>query len=136
MYVPHQSLAVDEDRGRVGVHAIELRQLRGRVVTIGDARQQQRVGNVVAVAKAGDCLTRFGNGLELLEHQASCLLVSHDRNFVRAVGNRFWLIEKKKLVELEAPECFFATMGATAGAGAEKPRRRIRLGGARLRRPR
>src|SRR6478672_9984276 len=50
---------------------------------------------------------------ELLEHQASCLLVSHDRNFVRAVGNRFWLIEKKKLVELEGPERFFASIGAT-----------------------
>jgi ATPase subunit of ABC transporter with duplicated ATPase domains len=47
---------------------------------------------------------------ELLE--ASCLLVSHDRNFVRAVGNRFWLIEKKKLVELEGPERFFASIGA------------------------
>ena len=50
---------------------------------------------------------------ELLEHQASCLLVSHDRNFVRAVGNRFWLIENKKLVELEGPEGFFASIGAT-----------------------
>jgi len=50
---------------------------------------------------------------ELLAHQASCLLVSHDRNFVRAVGNRFWLIEKKKLVELEGPERFFASIGAT-----------------------
>lgn len=49
---------------------------------------------------------------ELLEHQASCLLVSHDRNFVRAVGNRFWLIEKKKLVELDGPERFFASIGA------------------------
>ncbi len=44
---------------------------------------------------------------ELMEHQASCLLVSHDRSFVRAVGNRFWLIEKKKLVEVESPEGFF-----------------------------
>jgi ATPase subunit of ABC transporter with duplicated ATPase domains len=50
---------------------------------------------------------------ELLEHQASCLLVSHDRNFVRAVGSRFWLIEKKKLLELEGPERFFASIGAT-----------------------
>ena len=31
---------------------------------------------------------------ELLEHEASCLLVSHDRSFVRAVGTRFWLIER------------------------------------------
>ena len=50
---------------------------------------------------------------ELLEHQASCLLVSHDRNFVRAVGSRFWVIEKKKLVELEGPERFFASISAT-----------------------
>ena len=50
---------------------------------------------------------------ELLAHQASCLLVSHDRNFVRAVGNRFWLIENKKLMELEGPERFFASVGAT-----------------------
>ncbi len=44
---------------------------------------------------------------ELLKHEASCLLVSHDRSFVRAVGNRFWLIEKKRLVEVESPEGFF-----------------------------
>ena len=50
---------------------------------------------------------------ELMEHQASCLLVSHDRHFVRTVGNRFWLIEKKKLVELEEPESFFASVSAT-----------------------
>jgi ATPase subunit of ABC transporter with duplicated ATPase domains len=47
---------------------------------------------------------------ELMEHQASCLLVSHDRNFVRTVGNRFWLIDGKKLVELEGPERFFASV--------------------------
>lgn len=51
---------------------------------------------------------------ELLEHQASCVLVSHDRNFVRTVGSRFWLIERKKLVELEGPERFFASIGATS----------------------
>jgi len=49
---------------------------------------------------------------ELLDPQASCLLVSHDRNFVRNVGNRFWLIERKKLVELDGPEGFFAAAGA------------------------
>ncbi|AJD40466.1 ABC-F family ATP-binding cassette domain-containing protein [Rhizobium sp. SEMIA 4085] len=46
---------------------------------------------------------------ELMAHQASCLLVSHDRSFVRAVGNRFWLIEKRRLVEVESPEGFFAS---------------------------
>jgi len=50
---------------------------------------------------------------EILEHRASCLLVSHDRNFVRRTGNRFWLIDRKKLVELEGPERFFASIGAT-----------------------
>ena len=45
---------------------------------------------------------------ELLAHQASCLLVSHDRSFIRAIGNRFWLIERKRLVEVESPEAFFA----------------------------
>jgi ATPase subunit of ABC transporter with duplicated ATPase domains len=50
---------------------------------------------------------------ELMDHQASCLLVSHDRSFVRNVGNRFWLIERKKLVELEGPEGFFASAGAS-----------------------
>jgi ATPase subunit of ABC transporter with duplicated ATPase domains len=49
---------------------------------------------------------------ELMDHQASCLLVSHDRNFVRTVGNRFWLIDRKKLVELEGPEEFFASVCA------------------------
>ena len=44
---------------------------------------------------------------ELLEHQASCLLVSHDRAFVRAVGNRFWVIEGKKLLERDSPDGFF-----------------------------
>ena len=45
---------------------------------------------------------------ELLTHGATCLLVSHDRTFVREVGNRFWLIEGRKLVEVEGPEPFFA----------------------------
>ena len=51
---------------------------------------------------------------ELMNHQTSCLLVSHDRSFVRTVGNRFWLIDKKKLVELEGPDRFFASVGETA----------------------
>jgi ATPase subunit of ABC transporter with duplicated ATPase domains len=51
---------------------------------------------------------------ELLDHQATCLMVSHDRSFVRTVCNRFWLIDRKKLVELEGPEGFFASGGATA----------------------
>jgi ATPase subunit of ABC transporter with duplicated ATPase domains len=51
---------------------------------------------------------------ELMKQQTSCLLVSHDRNFVRTVGNRFWLIDRKKLVELEGPEGFFASASASS----------------------
>jgi ATPase subunit of ABC transporter with duplicated ATPase domains len=46
---------------------------------------------------------------ELLNQQASCLLVSHDRSFIRNVGNRFWQIDKRKLVEVDDPEEFFAS---------------------------
>ena len=46
---------------------------------------------------------------ELLTQGATCLLVSHDRSFVRAVGNRFWQISGKKLIEVDDPEAFFAS---------------------------
>ncbi|WP_407148805.1 ABC-F family ATP-binding cassette domain-containing protein [Bradyrhizobium sp. ORS 86] len=49
---------------------------------------------------------------ELIERQGSCLLVSHDRQFVRTVANRFWLIEARKLVEVDGPERFFVSAGA------------------------
>ncbi|WGS00165.1 ATP-binding cassette domain-containing protein [Bradyrhizobium sp. ISRA443] len=49
---------------------------------------------------------------ELMERQASCLLVSHDRQFVRTVANRFWVIEGRKLMEVDGPERFFASAGA------------------------
>ena len=44
---------------------------------------------------------------ELRDDDATCLLVSHDRDFVRAVGNRFWLIDGRRLVEVDSPEAFF-----------------------------
>jgi len=50
---------------------------------------------------------------ELITHGASCLLVSHDRSFLRTVGNRFWLIERGKLAEVDSPEAFLeGEMGA------------------------
>ncbi|KUL95130.1 ABC transporter [Bosea sp. WAO] len=45
---------------------------------------------------------------ELTAQETCCLLVSHDRSFVRAVGNRFWQIENRRLLEVEGPEAFFA----------------------------
>ena len=44
---------------------------------------------------------------ELTEQGATCLLVSHDRSFVRAAGNRFWQISGRTLIEVEDPEDFF-----------------------------
>jgi len=43
---------------------------------------------------------------ELITHRASCLLVSHDRSFLRHVGSRFWWINGKKLQEVDSPEPF------------------------------
>ena len=49
---------------------------------------------------------------ELVAHGASCLLVSHDRSFLRNVGNRFWWIKDRKLREVDSPEAFLsAEMG-------------------------
>lgn len=49
---------------------------------------------------------------ELLKNEASCLLVSHDRSFIRNVGNRFWWIDRKRLVDVDDPEAFFAAQAA------------------------
>ena len=46
---------------------------------------------------------------ELQAHGATCLLVSHDRSFLRNVGNRFWLITGRKLQEIDSPEAFLAS---------------------------
>jgi ATPase subunit of ABC transporter with duplicated ATPase domains len=44
---------------------------------------------------------------ELIEHGAACLLVSHDRAFVRAVATRVWVISGKRLVEVDDPAPVF-----------------------------
>ena len=47
---------------------------------------------------------------EILTHGASCALISHDRSFVRAIGTRFFTIDRRRLVEVESPEAFFQHM--------------------------
>ena len=47
---------------------------------------------------------------EILEHQATAILVSHDRRFVRNIGTRFLEIRGKRLVEVDSPDDFFAAM--------------------------
>ncbi|NJS39308.1 MAG: ABC-F family ATP-binding cassette domain-containing protein [Rhodobacteraceae bacterium] len=44
---------------------------------------------------------------ELIAHEAACLLVSHDRAFVRAVATRVLVIEGKRLVEVDDPDPVF-----------------------------
>jgi ATPase subunit of ABC transporter with duplicated ATPase domains len=45
---------------------------------------------------------------ELCTQGATCLIVSHDRSFVRAIATRFWEIRGRALLEVEDPEAFFA----------------------------
>ncbi|MFV1599600.1 MULTISPECIES: ABC-F family ATP-binding cassette domain-containing protein [unclassified Phaeobacter] len=50
---------------------------------------------------------------ELIGQDAACLLVSHDRSFLRAVGNRFWWIRGRRLEEVASADAFLSSeMGA------------------------
>lgn len=44
---------------------------------------------------------------ELIKRETTCLLVSHDRQFIRNVGTRFWWINGRRLEETDTPEPFF-----------------------------
>ena len=50
-------------------------------------------------------------GDELASEGRAAFLVSHDRAFVRAAANRFWLISGRKLQEVDSPEGFFTALG-------------------------
>ncbi|NRB34345.1 MAG: ABC-F family ATP-binding cassette domain-containing protein [Rhodobacteraceae bacterium] len=43
---------------------------------------------------------------ELVQHDAACLLVSHDRSFLKNTGTRFWWISGRKLEEIDSPDAF------------------------------
>lgn len=47
---------------------------------------------------------------EIKAQGASCILVSHDRAFVRDVGTRFLVVEHGRLNETETPEAYFASL--------------------------
>jgi ATPase subunit of ABC transporter with duplicated ATPase domains len=47
---------------------------------------------------------------EMREHGAACLLISHDRAFVRAVATRVWVISQNRLAEVDDPDPFFDLM--------------------------
>ncbi|ODT80630.1 MAG: ABC transporter [Pelagibacterium sp. SCN 64-44] len=52
---------------------------------------------------------------EIVEHGATCLLVSHDRSFVRGLASRFLVIEGRRLREVDSPEAHFRAMGGGEG---------------------
>jgi ATPase subunit of ABC transporter with duplicated ATPase domains len=47
---------------------------------------------------------------EILESEATCIVVSHDRSFVKAIGTRFLLIDKGKMREIDGPEIFYSSL--------------------------
>jgi ATPase subunit of ABC transporter with duplicated ATPase domains len=47
---------------------------------------------------------------EILAHEATCVVVSHDRAFVETVGTRFLLIEAGRIEEIDSPEPFYASL--------------------------
>ncbi len=48
---------------------------------------------------------------EILSHEATCVIVSHDRAFVQAIGTRFLLIDAGRIVEVDAPDAFYRMLG-------------------------
>ena len=54
---------------------------------------------------------------EILEQDATGVLVSHDRSFVRHVGNRYLMIDGRKFREVDGPEGFFAEMAKAGDIG-------------------
>jgi ATPase subunit of ABC transporter with duplicated ATPase domains len=47
---------------------------------------------------------------EILAHEATSVIVSHDRAFVQAIGTRFLLIDGGTLSEIDAPDVFYRSL--------------------------
>jgi ATPase subunit of ABC transporter with duplicated ATPase domains len=47
---------------------------------------------------------------EILDAEATCIVVSHDRSFVSTIGTRFLLIDRGRMREIDGPEEFYRTM--------------------------
>ncbi|MBV8592669.1 MAG: ABC-F family ATP-binding cassette domain-containing protein, partial [Caulobacteraceae bacterium] len=54
---------------------------------------------------------------QLIETDAACVLVSHDRYFIRAAATRFLEIVRGRIVEREAPDAFFEAQGSSSPLG-------------------
>jgi ATPase subunit of ABC transporter with duplicated ATPase domains len=49
---------------------------------------------------------------QLLESPAAVLITAHDRHFLDRVAERWWWIHDGKLIEVQTPEPFYASLGA------------------------
>jgi ATPase subunit of ABC transporter with duplicated ATPase domains len=47
---------------------------------------------------------------EILAKELTAILVSHDRRLVAAVANRFFVIERSRLKEVDGPEPFYDSL--------------------------
>jgi ATPase subunit of ABC transporter with duplicated ATPase domains len=47
---------------------------------------------------------------EIIEQGAGSVVVSHDREFSKKIGTKFYQIENKKLIRIEAPEVYYKKM--------------------------
>ena len=47
---------------------------------------------------------------EILLHEATCIVVSHDRAFVEAIATRYLLIHGGKMTEIDTPDAFYQTL--------------------------
>jgi ATPase subunit of ABC transporter with duplicated ATPase domains len=47
---------------------------------------------------------------EILAHEATCIIVSHDRAFVEAIATRFLLIDGRRMTEIDTPEPFYRSL--------------------------
>jgi ATPase subunit of ABC transporter with duplicated ATPase domains len=51
---------------------------------------------------------------EILAHEATSVIVSHDRAFVQAIATRFLLVDAGKITEIDEPEEFYRTTASPA----------------------
>jgi len=47
---------------------------------------------------------------EILAHQATCVIVSHDRAFVQALATRYLLVEAGRIAEIYAPDAYYRSL--------------------------
>lgn len=59
---------------------------------------------------------------EILKHDATGVLVSHDRTFVENTGTRFLVVEAGKLFEIETPEIFYRSLAEEVPVSTVVPR--------------